>query len=149
MTTTDMVRVYVQQLCKEISVDEATIYNAQNKAWYFTKGSITIEVFMKSYETVSKTIRTFLRVFAPIHVLPKDPQRLLELYQFALEANSLYMGVKLSTIIEKGFLYAVAERDINGMDYSEFVTVINDLASWADQLDDKVKERFGAVRPTN
>ena len=143
-----MVRVYVQQLCKEISVSEESIYNAQNKAWYFTKGSITIEVFMKSYETVRKTIRTFVRVFAPIHVLPKDPQRLLECYQFALEANTQYMGVKLTTIVEKGFMYAVAERDINGMDYTEFTTIIGDVASWADQLDDLLKARFGASTPS-
>jgi hypothetical protein len=146
MTTPDMVRVYVQQLCKEIGVAEETIYNKEKKAWYFTKGSVSIEVFMTSYETVRKTIRTFLRVFSPIHVLPKDVQRLLELYQCALEANTQYMGVKIATVIEKGFMYAVAERDIEGMDYVEFSTVINDLAVWADKLDDILKERFGTPR---
>lgn len=95
---------------KKIGITEESIYNQECKAWYFTKGQISIEVFMTSYETVHKTIRTFLRVFSPIYSLPKDPQKQLELFQGALEANAQYMGVKLATIVEKGFVYTVAER---------------------------------------
>jgi hypothetical protein len=145
MTTPEMIRVYVQQLCKEIGINEETIYNKDRKAWYFTKGQISIEVFMTSYETVRKTIRTFIRVFAPIYTLPKDAQSQLELYQGALEANTQYMGVKISTVVEKGFMYAVAERDIEGMDYVEFVTVINDQAHWAEKLADYLKKRFDSA----
>jgi hypothetical protein len=144
MTTTEMVKVYVNQLCSEVGTDPDKIFNAQTKAWYFTKGSASIEVFMTSYETVGKTIRTFIRCFAPIYPLPLDPQKKLDLFQGALEANTQYMGVKISSIADRGFLYAVAERDIEGMDYQEFVTLISDLGFWADQLDDFLKERFGA-----
>jgi hypothetical protein len=145
MTTPDMIRVYVQQLCKEIGINEETIYNKERKAWYFSKGQLSIEVFMTSYETVRKTVRTFIRVFAPIYTVPKDAQRQLELYQGALEANAQYMGVKVATIVEKGFVYAVAERDIEGMDYVEFVTVVNDLAHWAEKLAEYLKKRFDSV----
>lgn len=145
MTSPEMIRVYVQQLCKEIGITEESIYNKDRKAWYFTKGQISIEVFMTSYETVRKTIRTFLRVFSPIYSVPKEPQKQLELYQGALEANAQYMGVKLATIVEKGFVYAVAERDIEGMDYNEFLTVINDQAHWADKIHDFLKKRFDSV----
>jgi hypothetical protein len=144
MTTTEMVKVYVNQLCAEIGTTADNIYNPQNKAWYFNRGSTTLEVFMTSYETNSQTVRTFIRVFAPIYILPQDPQKQLSLFQGALEANSQYMGVKISTIASKGFMYAVAERDIEGMDYKEFVTLISDLGYWADKLDDFLKERFGA-----
>lgn len=145
MTTPDMIRVYVQQLCKEIGINEEIIYNKERKAWYFSKGQLRIEVFMTSYETVRKTVRTFIRVFAPIYTVPKDAQRQLELYQGALEANAQYMGVKVATIVEKGFVYAVAERDIEGMDYVEFVTVVNDLAHWAEKLAEYLKKRFDSV----
>jgi hypothetical protein len=40
---------------------------------------------------------------------------------------------------------SVAERDIEGMDYVEFVTVINDLAHWAEKLADYLKKRFDSV----
>lgn len=144
MTTTEMVKVYVDQLCAEIGTTADNIYNPQNKAWYFNRGSTTLEVFMTSYETANQTVRTFIRVFAPIYALPQDPQKQLSLFQGALEANSQYMGVKISTIASKGFMYAVSERDIEGMDYKEFVTLISDLGYWADKLDDFLKERFGA-----
>lgn len=143
MTTTEMVKVYVNQLCAEIGTAADDIYNPQSKAWYFNRGSSTIEVFMTSYETVNKTVRTFIRCFAAIYPLPADPQKKLDLFQGALEANSQYMGVKISTLANKGFMYAVGERDIEGMDYKEFVTLISDLGYWADKLDDFLKERFG------
>jgi hypothetical protein len=144
MVTTEMVKVYVSQLCAEIGTTAENIYNPQSKAWYFNRGSTTIEVFLNSYETVNKQVRTFIRCFAPIYTLPNDPQKKLDLFQGALEANSQYMGVKISTIASKGFMYAVAERDIEGMDYKEFVTLVSDLGYWADRLDDFLKERFGA-----
>ena len=140
MTTPDMVRVYVQQLCKEIGVTEESVFNAQTNAWYFKKGSVTVEVFLKSYQTVQNTTRTFLRVFSPIFQLPTDPQKQLDVAKGALEANSIYMGVKLGTIADKGWLFAIAERDIEGMDYEEFRTTVMDLASWADQLDDFLQQ---------
>ena len=59
------------------------------------------------------------------------------------------MGVKLSIIPEKGYVYAVAERDIEGMDYLEFKTFISDLGYWADQLDDVLHKRFGATAALN
>lgn len=144
MTTTEMVKVYINQLCAEIGVDPKVVYNAQSQAWYFTRGSSVLEVYMKSYETARKTIRTFVRVFSPIYTLPHDPQKQLDVAKAALEANSQFMGVKLASIASKGHLYAVAERDIEGMDYNEFITLVNDLGFWADKLDDHLKERFGA-----
>ncbi|MEP6675529.1 MAG: YbjN domain-containing protein [Ferruginibacter sp.] len=144
MTTNEMVKVYVEQLCTEIGTTGAAIYNANTKAWYFTRGSAKLEVFLTSYETVTKTIRTFVRVFCPIYALPADKQKQLDLYTGALEANTQYMGVKISSIPANGFLYAVAERDIEGMDYNEFTTLISDLGYWADQLDNFLAERFGA-----
>ena len=143
--TTEMVKTYVQQLCTEIGTTAEAIYNADTKAWYFTRGSAKLEVFMTSYETSSKATRTFIRVFSPIYALPTDRQKQLDLYTGALEANTQYMGVKISSIPANGYLYAVAERDIEGMDYTEFSTLITDLGYWADQLDDFLAERFGAA----
>ncbi len=143
MTTNEMVKVYINQLCAEIGTTSEAIYNANSKSWYFSRGSASIEVFMTSYETASKTIRTFIRCFCPIYPLPVDKQKQLDLFIGALEANTQYMGVKISSIQEKGFLYAVAERDIDGMDYNEFKTLVSDIGYWADQLDDFLSARFG------
>lgn len=149
MTTSEMVRVYVNQLCAEIGCTPESIYSKENNSWFFTRGSASVEVFMTSYETVVKTVRTFVRCFSPVYAIPADNQKKVQLYEEALQNNTKYMGVKLSIIPEKGFVYAVAERDIEGMDYSEFKTLISDLGYWADQLDDILLQRFGSAASLN
>ena len=53
------------------------------------------------------------------------------------------MGIKLSILPDKGLLCAIAERDIDGMDYEEFVTLISDIGYWADHFDNYLQEHFG------
>jgi len=149
MTTTEMVKVYVNQLCAEIGCTPESIYSKENNSWFFTRGSASIEVFMSSYETVVKTVRTFVRCFSPIYALPADNQKKMQLYNEALQNNTNFMGVKLSIMPDKGYMYAVAERDIEGMDYIEFKTLISDLGYWADQLDNALHERFGSTAALN
>lgn len=144
MTTTEMVKVYINQLCAEIGCTPESIYNKETNSWFFTRGSASVEVFMSSYETAVKTIRTFVRCFSPVFALPVDGKLRMDLYHEILQQNVKFMGVKLSVIPEKGFMYAIAERDIDGMDYTEFKTLVSDLGFWADQLDDVLKERFGS-----
>jgi len=149
MTTTEMVKVYVNQLCAEIGCTPESIYSKENNSWFFTRGSASIEVFMSSYETVVKTVRTFVRCFSPIYALPVDNQKKMQLYHEALQNNTNFMGVKLSIMPDKGYMYAIAERDIEGMDYIEFKTLISDLGYWADQLDNALHERFGSTAALN
>ena len=52
------------------------------------------------------------------------------------------MGIKLSIIPDKGLLCAIAERDIDGMDYQEFISIISDISYWADHLKDYFKTHF-------
>ena len=144
-----MVRVYINQLCAEIGCTPESIYSKENNSWFFTRGSASVEVFMTSYETVVKTVRTFVRCFSPVCAIPADNQKKIQLYEEALQNNTTYMGLKLSIVPEKGFVYAVAERDIEGMDYTEFKTLISDLGYWADQLDDLLLQRFGSAASLN
>ena len=143
----ETVKSYVEKMCLEIGTTEQAVWDANNKAWYFVRGSISIEVFLNTYELSDKSTRTFLRVFSPIFKLPESAKQ-LELLQGAIEANAQFMGVKIGTMADKGWMYAISERDIIGMDYAEFVTVINDLGYWADKLDDFLQERFGYVNAT-
>ena len=149
MTTTQMVQVYVNQLCTEIGCTPESIYNKETNSWFFTRGSISVEVLMSSYETAVKTIRTFVRCFSPIFPIPTDSAKKAQLYEEALQNNTTCMGVKLSIIPAKGYVYAVAERDIDGMDYTEFTTLIGDLGYWADSMDNALAERFGSTTALN
>jgi len=149
MTTTEMVRVYINQLCAEIGCTPESIYNKESKSWFFTRGSASIEVFMSSYETVVKTVRTFVRCFSPVFPIPADAEKKAMLFGEALQNNTSFMGAKLSIMPEKGYLYSIAERDIDGMDYLEFKTLISDLGYWSDQLDDMLTLRFGNTAALN
>jgi len=143
MTTIETVKAYINRLCIEAGADPQKIYSATNDAWYFARGSSTLEVFFTTYEAEDKSQRIFLRCFSNIYPIPIDLVKRQELYHIALEVNARNMGVKIGTIAEKGYLYAIGERDIEGMDYPEFVTLISDVGFWADHLDDLLKSRFG------
>ncbi len=143
MATIETVKAYINRLCVEAGADPQKIYHPQNNAWYFARGSSTLEVFFTSYETADKTERVFLRCFSTIYPIPIDLPKRQELYHVVLEVNARNMGVKIGTIADKGYLYAIGERDIEGMDYPEFVTLVSDVGYWADHLDDLLKSRFG------
>lgn len=149
MTTTEMVRVYVNQLCAEIGCTSESLYNKESNSWMFTRGSASVEVFMTSYETAFKTIRTFVRCFSPIYAIPADAAKKAQLFQESLENSASMMGVKLGVLPNRGYMYAIAERDIEGMDYAEFKSTISDLGYWADQLDNLLVERFGSTVALN
>ena len=148
MTSIETVKAYINRLCQEAGADPQKAYSAQNDAWYFARGSSTLEVFFTSYETEDKSQRTFLRCFSTIYPIPLDAVKRQELYQVALEVNARNTGVKLGTMADKGYMYAIGERDIDGMEYHELVTMISDVGYWADHLDDLLKGRFGEPKTT-
>lgn len=143
MTTVEMIKVYINQLCTQIGTSSEAVYSAEFNSWNFAKGAQNIEIFFTSYETSVKTVRTFIRCFSAIYPLPIEPQRQLDLFRIAMENNTQFMGVKMGTIPQKGFLYAVAERDIEGMDYEEFTTLIGDLGYWAERLSENLRSKIG------
>lgn len=148
MTTIEMVKVYINQLCAQIGVSPESVYNEQSNSWNFSKGEYTIEVFFTSYETSIKTVRTFIRVFSAVYPLPVEPQKQLDLYRFTNECNAQYMGIKMGVIQGRPFLFVISERDIDGMDFDEFSTLVNDLAYWVGRLSGELREKIG-VPQTN
>jgi hypothetical protein len=143
MATIDTVKAYINRLCTEAGADPQKIYSPKNDAWYFARGSSTLEVFFTAYDTADKTQRIFLRCFSTVYPIPIDLAKRQELYHVALEVNARNMGVKIGIMSDKGYVYAIGERDIEGMDYAEFVTLMSDVGYWADHLDDLLKSRFG------
>ena len=143
MATIDTVKAYINRLCTEAGADPQKIYSPKNNAWYFARGSSTLEVFFSSDETSDKSERIFLRCFSTIYPIPVDSVKRMELYHVALEVNARNTGVKIGSMADKGYMYAIGERDIEGMEDPEFVTLVNDVGYWADHLDDLLKNRFG------
>lgn len=145
MSTIEFVRAYIHRLCKDIGTHADAIYNAKTCAWYFSRGSSTIEVFLTNTEANDQVVRTFIRCFAPLSAVSANPVMQFEVFKKALELNTRHMGIKFSIIPDKGLLCLIAERDIDGMDYDEFISLISDISYWADHFDNYLQEHYGKL----
>ena len=143
MVAADVATAYIYRLCNEIGASADSIYNAKTGAWYFTSGNSTIEVFLTTMENTHEAKRSFIRCFAPVYSIPPDAKKKLAVFQAALEINTERMGLKLSALPGKGLLCIVTERDIDGMDYHEFMTIISDISHWVDKMKEYFIKHFG------
>lgn len=135
MTTVETVKEYIRHLCTDLGVDPDTVYNAQTGAWYFIQGSSTIEVFLTAQKNPQEEQQVFIRCMSPLCAIPRDIPKQFVLYKTALAINATYLGYKLSADEARGIVCAVAERNIEGMDYAEMIGLISDLGFWAGKLD--------------
>jgi hypothetical protein len=145
MSSIEFVRAYIHRLCKDIGTHADAIYNAKTCAWYFSRGSSTIEVFLTNTEDNDQSTRTFLRCFAPLSAVSSNPVMQFEVFKKALELNTRHMGIKFSVLPDKGLLCLIAERDIDGMDYDEFISLISDISYWADHFDHYLQTHYGKL----
>jgi hypothetical protein len=143
MEPADVAKAYIYRLCQQVGTNADSIYNPKTGAWYFSNGASTIEVFLTTLSDGQERERTFIRCFAPVYSIPADAKKKWTVLETALEINTERMGIKLSTLANKGLLCVVTERDIDGMDYQEFITIISDISYWAGQLSDYFEKRFG------
>ncbi|RYG48026.1 MAG: hypothetical protein EOO01_14065 [Chitinophagaceae bacterium] len=143
MSTVEFVHAYIHRLCRQLGANADAIYNAKTGAWYFSRGASTIEVFLTNVGDNEETGRIFFRCIAPIYTITTNPIRQFELYQKMLELNTRHMGIKLALIPDKQLICVISERDIEGMDYGEFITVITDISYWAGYFETSLKEQFG------
>jgi hypothetical protein len=143
-TTREEAEAMVDKFIAEIGLTKESTYNPQRKAWYWTKGSAKLEVFIHEikFETHS---RFYLRIFSPIIKVPTT--NTLEFYRNLLEMNDSKLGVKLSIMAGSDQVYATFERDIQGIDYEELKVCVYDLEWWADLLDDELGKKFGNGGP--
>lgn len=135
MVTVELVTVYIHRMCAEMGIDANTIYNPKTSAWYFSHGSSTIEVFLTSQKNAQHQTQTYIRCMAALCEIPRDILSQFKLFKLAMAINAAYLGYKISADESRGFVCAVAERNIDGMEYEEMTTLISDLGSWADKLD--------------
>lgn len=136
---------YVKQFIQSVGVDPSTCWNEERKAYYLTKGSARIEIFVSSHPQQDGNTRHYLRIFSGLMLVPASGKE--KFYRRCLEISDNSLGVKLTLVPdaapENDWVYATYERDISGMDYDETATCINDLGLWADWLDDTLKGEFG------
>lgn len=138
----ELVKGYIRELCASIGVDADSIYNEKTGSWYFVQDGSTIEVFMTAQKNPQQDQQIFIRCMSPLCAIPRDLPKQFVLYKTALAINSTYLGFKLSAEESRGIVCAIAERNIEGMDYAELITLISDLGFWAGKLDAFLKKEI-------
>jgi hypothetical protein len=146
MTTIEDAHGFIRQFITSLGVDPTACFNEQSKAYYLTRGSASIEIFVSSHPQQDGTTRNFLRVFSQVATVPADNRELF--YHRILELCDQSLGLKLTIQPGTDKVYATFERDITGIDANETATCIADLGSWADYFDDIIKKEFG-ILPTD
>jgi len=144
-TTVKEVEDMIDKYVVEVGLTKDQVYNAERKAWYWTRGSASIEVFITEIKFDDGFARYYIRVFSPILKVPADNQ--LACFRRLLELNDQSLGVKLTVLPNSDQVYATFERDIQGIDYEEVRTIIYDAEWWADHLDDQLAAEFATGRP--
>ncbi len=130
------VHTMIEQFVQSVGLTKQQTFNAEFASWHWTRGSAPIEVFV----TNGGNDRFYLCIYSALVELPGGG--LEAAFKHLLELNHSKLGVKLSLKPGSNWVFAVAERDVNGMDYQELVTCIGDLEWWADKLDDELKASF-------
>lgn len=136
----DKAKQMIDDFCKSKGVDPTTIYNPDKKLWSLQRGSAPVQVMLLSVPVGDNIIREFLQAAAPIIKVPKGKE--LDFYRRLLELNDVKLGVKLSIQSGTDQVWALYERDLIGMDYTELETCLEDLGYWADEFDDLLRNEF-------
>lgn len=126
----------VEQILLNVGIDpqQARMNTQEGFGWSFRRGSAVIEIYISQQDSVG-----YLQVLSPILHLPATG--LLPLYRRLLELNLQLTNAALGVYLD--VVYIFSERPLEGMDSVEANTTINLVATYADELDDKLMQEFG------
>ena len=132
----DMINDFVSQK----GIDPAQVFNPEKMLWSLKRGSANVQIMLLTVPVGEGKTREFIQAASPIMKVPQGKETAF--YKKLLELNDVNLGVKLSMQKDTDQVWALYERDLVGMDYSELITVLEDLGYWADQFDDMLKAEF-------
>lgn len=126
----------VAQILTALGIDPnaAAMPLQEGYGWNFKRGSALIEIYIAVQEGEG-----YLQVLSPILHLP--PGGLLPLYRRLLELNMQLTAASMG--VYQDVVYVFHERPLSGMDADEANTIVNLVAHYADDLDDKLLTEFG------
>ncbi len=132
----DQYAATVEQILLTVGVDpnQARMNIQDGFGWSFRRGSAVIEVYVSQQEGAG-----YLQVLSPILHLPMS--NLLPLYRRLLELNLQLTNAALGLHLD--VVYVFSERPLEGLDAVETNNIITLVASYADELDDKLVTEFG------
>ncbi len=126
----------VEQILLSIGVDPALArMNVESGfGWNFKRGSALIEIYIAQAEDTA-----YFQVLSPLLHLPLT--NLLPLYRRLLEINLQITNAAFG--VYQDIVYIFSERRLEGMDAQEANMIINMVAQYADEFDDRLLSEFG------
>lgn len=126
----------VDDILRAIKVEpaQARLNTEQGYGWTFRRGSAVIEIYISEQDS-----RGYLQVLSPIVHLPST--NLIALYRRLLELNLQLTNASLGVFYD--VIYVFNERPLDGLDANETNDIISLVATYADDLDNKLVSEFG------
>lgn len=124
----------VEKILATIKVNAMRLDLEHGYGWTFRVGSAQIEVYIAEQKD-----RGYLQVLSPIMHLPAGA--LLPLYRRLLELNLQLTNASLGVHLD--VVYVFTERPLDGLDAGEANFIITQIATYADDLDNKLVSEFG------
>lgn len=132
----DQYAALVEQILLGIGVDPtlARMNVEAGFGWNFKRGSALIEIYIAQADDV-----TYFQVLSPLMHLPAAT--VLPLYRRLLEMNLQVTNAAFG--VHTDIVYVFSERRLDGMDAQEANAIINLIAQYADEYDDRLIGEFG------
>lgn len=135
----DRVAGLVEEVLETLGVGEAQEESEEGLQWGLQVGSAPLTIALRPNEILGEPT---LEVTAPILRLPEH--NLLAFYRRCLELNRIVVGCAFG--VDNDLVVVAAERRLPGLERAQFVEMLLDVASAADQFDDELAKEFGAER---
>jgi hypothetical protein len=119
----------------DVNPNEARAHSFDGFRWLFQWGSAAVEV-----NVVERGKHGYFQVSSPLVYLPEANRE--GLYRRLLEYNWEMTNVAFA--LHEEVAYVVSERPLAGMDTEEARYIITQVAHYADELDNKLADEFGA-----
>ena len=126
----------VENSLRELGLDPTKCRGENAGQWSLTKGSAFIRVSMTYFERENAS---YFQVIAPVMQVPATNTQ--QFYQELLELSFTFYGA--SFVKFEDWIFVKVIREADGLDAKEAGAMINRVAWYADEYDDKLKARYG------
>ncbi len=137
-------RGLVESVVTKLGLDPAKVLRSESDehvSFAVKRGSATVVVAAGR----APDGHLFVRVAAPVILLPDDASKHQALFQRLLELNAEGLSNAAFGLLD-GRVVAVSERPAAGIDSDEIEQMVRHLAAVADTFDDRLAADFGAQR---
>lgn len=131
---------YAEKFMKDRNIPIDTAKIEGQDSWVFSCGTIKIQVRINAYSQAGKTGEN-VAVAGLIMKVPDDAEKELALYRELLSLNNQFHQIAFAVTSQK-LVVLTTSREIDNLQYDEFVNMVDNVAYTGDGLDERLKSKF-------